>query len=87
MMNLIDKIISKISLNQHCLNNKGFPKKLSELFLAKPNTKVWCKKVSKLGRKSYLTKSCLNLPKLGKNFDKVSGKNVAKFEQFLTTFY
>ena len=27
------------------------------------------KKVSKLGRKSYLTKNCLNLPKLGNFFD------------------
>ena len=43
--------------------------------------------MSKLGRKSYLTKSYLNLPKLGNFFDEVSGKNRSKFEQILTTFY
>ena len=45
------------------------------------------KKVSKSGRKSYSTKSSLNFPKLGKIFDKISGKNLSKSEQFLTAFY
>ena len=43
--------------------------------------------MSKLRRKSYLTKICLNFPKLGNYFDEVSGKNRSKFEQILTTFY
>ena len=46
------------------------------------------KKVSKLGRKSYLTKSSLNLPKLGNIFDEgIFEQNRSKFEQILTTFY
>ena len=42
--------------------------------------KVWSiKKVSKLGRKFYLTKSCSIWFKLWQFLDKVSGKNILKF--------
>ena len=46
------------------------------------------KKVSKLRRKSYLTKRCLNLPKLGNFFDEGLFEIYrSKFEQILTTLY
>ena len=46
------------------------------------------KKYQKLGQKSYLTKSCLNLPKLGNFFDEGLFEIYrSKFEQILTTSY
>ena len=45
------------------------------------------KKVSKLGWKCYLTKSCSILFKLSHFLDKVSDKNTQKFQLNPTTFY
>ena len=50
------------------------------------NLRSGARKVSKLGRKSYFTESCLNFQKLGNSFFKVSGENVPKSEQTLTIF-
>ena len=50
--------------------------------------KVWIKKkVSKLGWKFYLIKSCSIEFKLSYFLDKVSGKNMLRFQLNRTTFY